>query len=478
MDDLRESNAAFDVPYDLEKATDNHGEREKSATKEVDRLDEIGAETPSDSTNASTKHSFPDGGFDAWLQVVSGFILYTNTWGLVNMWGVFQTHYSSQTPPLASQSAISWIGSIQTCLFLFVGAFCGRPFDLGYARTLSWSGTIIIVIALLLTSLSGEFNGNGRQVYWQVLLSQGFLLGIGLGLTLVPPVAVASSYFKRKRGLAISLCTVGGSVGGILYPIILREMLPKLGHHWALRALALIVLCLCMLACFLLKQRTDIIDRSTTGDVHQGLKGQLVSGIRLLKDIIWGDWSYIMYMNAMFWTCMGMYSPLFYVESFTLKANIELKGMGSIYLVSIMNAGGIVGRIFCGWLADMIGPITTQFICTTISAIVVFSWLSINTIGSLLTFTVIYGLLSGAILSLAPTCSARLTSNISVVGTRMGVMFCVFSFSTLAGPPITGAFAGTGEDKGQDAAKIWIGSMLLLGGMVMLGTRLLKGEPC
>ncbi|KAF8469766.1 major facilitator superfamily domain-containing protein [Kalaharituber pfeilii] len=451
-----------------------------SAQTGPDELDvEFDAGRPADSTNPSVKHSFPDGGLHAWLQVVCGFLLMANTWGLIVSWGVFQTHYASLKPPLASPSAISWIGSIQSCLSYFLGAFCGRPFDLGYAKAMTWTGTILITLGLLLTSFSGEFNDTGAPVYWQVILSQGFLLGLGMGCTVIQQVALAASYFKRKRGFAISLCSLGGSVGGMIYPIIIRNMLPKLGYHWTLRAFALIVSCFLMIACLLVKQRTETIDQRPARDgIKRGIKGQLVSGVKLLKDIIWGDWPYITLIGAMFWTCMGIFSPFFYMESFTFGANIDLKGIGSIYLVSTMNVGGAAGRIGSGLLADIIGPVTTQFICITLGAIAVFAWIGIRTIGTLLCFAAVYGALAGAMISLPSTSAARLTSDISVLGTRLGVMFCVFSFATLAGPPITGAFAGMGGDIGQEAAKTWIGSVLLCGGALMLGTRLLKGQPC
>lgn len=32
----------------------------------------------------------PDGGLDAWLQVVGGFCLFFNTWGILNAFGVYQ----------------------------------------------------------------------------------------------------------------------------------------------------------------------------------------------------------------------------------------------------------------------------------------------------------------------------------------------------------------------------------------------------
>ncbi|KAF8420469.1 major facilitator superfamily domain-containing protein [Tirmania nivea] len=429
-----------------------------------------------DTMTRESDYMFPDGGFEAWLQVVGGFLITANTWGLVNMWGTFQTYYSSQTPPLATGSAISWIGSIQSFLLLLVGALCGRPFDLGYSRSMMWSGAVIITAALLLTSLSGEFGqGNGNQVYYQVLLSQGIMAGLGMGLTLVPQVAIVASYFKRKRSLTIGIVTVGGSVGGVVYPIVFRRLVDKIGFHWSMRTLALIVFIGLMSSALILKQRKDIIDRSVKcDDEPQGFLARLLGALRFLKGITWGDWPYLVFVCSMFWLSMGLYCPFFYIERFTIDIGIDMHGLDTAYLVSFMNSGGAFGRIISGLLADFFGPITTQITFIILCTLTLFSWLSISTFSPLITFVVMYGFLAGAIIALPPTSVARLTSNMSVLGSRLGVMFFMFGLATLSGPPIAGALAGMGGKKGENAAKLYLGALMLLAGVFMWWARWLK----
>jgi len=270
------------------------------------------------------------------------------------MWGTFQTYYSSQTPPLASSSAISWIGSIQTFLLLFIGALLGRLFDLGYSRPMLWSGTVIITAALLLTSLTGEFGqGNGNQVYYQVLLSQGVMAGLGMGLILVPPATIVAGYFKRKRSLTTSMVTAGGSVGGVVYPVVFRRLVANIGFHWSMRVLALIVFIGLMLSSLILKQREDIIDRPVKNDEPQGLLARLLGALMFLKYITWGDWPYLVFVCSTFWLTMALYCPFFYIERFTIDVGIDMHGLDTVYLVSIMNSGAVFGRILAGLLADM-----------------------------------------------------------------------------------------------------------------------------
>jgi hypothetical protein len=51
--------------------------------------------------------SVPNGGLQAWLQVVAGFALFFNTFGILNTFGVFQTYYESGVLIHASSSNIS-----------------------------------------------------------------------------------------------------------------------------------------------------------------------------------------------------------------------------------------------------------------------------------------------------------------------------------------------------------------------------------
>lgn len=53
----------------------------------------------------------PDGGLEAWSQIIWSHFTVCSTWGYVTTFGVFQTHYNQMLSE--SPSAISWIGSVQ-----------------------------------------------------------------------------------------------------------------------------------------------------------------------------------------------------------------------------------------------------------------------------------------------------------------------------------------------------------------------------
>lgn len=92
-----------------------------------------------------------DGGLVCWLQVIGTFAMWANCWGLVNSYGVFQTYYEITNLSGKSPSQISWIGTLQAFLLLFVSVLSGPLFDAGYFQALNLVGNFMIVFGLMMT---------------------------------------------------------------------------------------------------------------------------------------------------------------------------------------------------------------------------------------------------------------------------------------------------------------------------------------
>lgn len=149
--------------------------------------------------------SVPNGGLKAWLQVLGAFMLFFNSFGIINTFGAYQTFYETGELFISSSSNLSWVGAVQAFALMFVGAFTGPVYDAGYFRHLLISGTFLIVFGHMMLSLCHE--------YYQVLLAQGFCIGIGAGFLFVPAVAVLSTYFTTKLTLAMGIAASGSSLG-------------------------------------------------------------------------------------------------------------------------------------------------------------------------------------------------------------------------------------------------------------------------
>lgn len=145
----------------------------------------------------------------------------------MNSYGTFQAYYVSALNE--SPSTISWIGSVQVWILFFLGAFSGRALDAGYFLPAYVIGIVIQVLGIFMTSLATK--------YWQLFLTQAVCTGIGSGIFFCPSMALLSTYFSKHRGVAVALATTGNSAGGMIYPLVVRQLLPRVGFAWTIRVL-------------------------------------------------------------------------------------------------------------------------------------------------------------------------------------------------------------------------------------------------
>ena len=52
--------------------------------------------------------------------------------------------------------------------------------------------------------------------YWQFVIAQGLVVGLGCGLHFVPAIAVLPTYFSSKRALTLGIGASGSSLGETL----------------------------------------------------------------------------------------------------------------------------------------------------------------------------------------------------------------------------------------------------------------------
>ncbi|MCJ1485962.1 hypothetical protein MMC06_006138 [Schaereria dolodes] len=242
----------------------------------------------------------PDGGLTAWTQALMGHLVIFNTWGYINSFGLFQAYYVDTLG--RSPSDVSWVGSVQILLIYMVGTFSGRAFDAGFYRTILILGALLQLVGIFMTSLSVQ--------YWQLFLAQGICQGLGDGLLFCPTISLISTYFTKKRSVAISCAASGAATGGMVFPAIAKQLLPKIGFAWTVRIMGFVVLA--NFALIMTFARTRIAPRES---------GPLV------------EWSafkeppYVLFTTGMFLALWGVYFAYYYVNSLTPETLMKLTGV-------------------------------------------------------------------------------------------------------------------------------------------------------
>lgn len=388
----------------------------------------------------------PDGGLMAWLHVLYTHIVFFNTWGVANGYGVFQEYYSRTLNQ--TQSSISWIGSVQVFLLFSVGVIAGRMTDAGHFRPLFSAGVFLQVLGLFMTSLS--------KTYWQIFLAQAVCLGIGNGLTFCPALAILSQYFKKYRAFAVGLAAAGAAVGGLVYPILINSLVfrPNVGFPWTLRIMGFIMLAT-YIPC-LIGFRPRLAPRKTGPWVDTTAFTEL---------------PFVFFTLSMFFNFWGLYFAFFFLGTY---ARDQLGIAEPIHILMILNSVGIVGRIGPNIIADKwTGSLNILIPLSFSASLLVYCWAAISSTGGLVAFAVLYGLIAAALQALFPAVATTMTPEPSRTGTRVGMILGFVSFANLTGPAICGELI---KQNGGSylTAQAFAASSIFVGAVFALGARVAK----
>lgn len=270
----------------------------------------------------------------------------------MNTFGVFQTYYETGKLFTETSSNISWIGSIQALLVNVGGLISGPLYDRGYLRTLICVGTFFIVFGHMMLSLA--------TTYWEVLLAQGLCVGLGAGMLFTPSVTVLQSYFSTKIGLASGLAAAGSSFGGIIYPIVLYRLVNEIGFPWSVRTIGFLNLVTLIPSILFLRQRTRPAKARTIFD-----------------KTAFTDAPYLMFTFGGVIGFVGLYVMFFYISYYGVATGTVTASM-SFYIIPILNAASLFGRVLPNWASDKIGPLNVLIPSALICTILVFSMQTVH----------------------------------------------------------------------------------------------------
>lgn len=368
--------------------------------------------------------------------------------GILNAFGVFQTYYESGALFTSSSSDISWIGSIQSFMVLATGVAAGPIFDRGYLRTLLVLGAFGVVFGQMMLSLC--------TAYWQVLLAQGFCIGIGGGCLFVPAVAVLPTYFNTRLGLAVGLAAAGSSFGGIIYPIVLYKLIDQVGFGWSVRIMGFIALATLLVPIAVMRIRVKPMQARSAVDWSA-----------------FTDVPYMVFTVATLVGFMGLYVMLFYLSYYAQERGITDTSM-AFYLVPIFNAASCFGRVVPNAISDKTGPLNLIIPGAFATGTLILAMLGVRSEAAIIVVAVLAGFFSGVFIALPPVCFVALTADKRKIGTRIGMGFGFIGFGVLAGGPGGGAILGSTEPLNWTGLWVFGGVTSCAAGLLYTGLKVAK----
>ncbi|SCU83845.1 LAMI_0C04962g1_1 [Lachancea mirantina] len=413
-------------------------------------------------------HTYPEGGLDAWLVTFGSFLGIFPTWGLYFSAGVIQTYIASNQLAQVSTSTISWIFSLYNFFMLGSSVLSGLYFDVHGVRK-----PVLLGSALF---LAGSFVLGNCSKVWHFLLCFSCLNGIGTGVLTAPLLGVVCHYFSRKRATATALAINGGSIGGVVYPLLLRSLYNKIGYSWTMRIMAFIALALLVASACLVKEDVSKLapPSNTTASAKPREKTTPLSLLRDLARYILQSFDHKALSDPRFLFCtlgtcfaeLSTGATLTYLASYC--TDVGYSENDSFLVVTVLNALSIAGGYFYGYLADCFaGRFNVMVVINVCLGILPLAlWLPFGQKKSavMLAFAALYGFFYGSLLNLAPVCCGQICRT-DQFGTRYSTMYFLVGLTFLAGIPITGAIIGDGTLTHYRRAIIFISTMAIVSGV-------------
>lgn len=342
--------------------------------------------------------------------------------GIVNSTAAFQEYLSLNELRGHSSGEIAWIFSIQLFLVFFLGLYVGPIFDAHGPRVLVAVGSVGSVLSMILLGFCSQ--------YWHFMLCYGVLGGAGNAMLSAPSYAAISHFFDRRRGFATGISCTAGSIGGIVMPLMLRSLLPKIGFAWSVRVIGFMLLALTVPANLFIRKRLPASGKRLT----------LLPDLSSLKDA-----KFAICVCGMFLMEWGLCVPIAYISLY-VDDKFDSQSL-AFTVLALLNAGSFFGRFIPGYLADRFGRFNVIIVTIALCAATQLAiWLPAGSSeATIIVFAILFGFVSGSNLGLIPVCLSQLCE-VQDYGRAFSAAYFVISFGTLTSVPIGGQILEIGGD--------------------------------
>jgi MFS family permease len=338
----------------------------------------------------------PDGGY-GWVCVTACFTINCFTWGVVAVrgfisissnntifltallitgaqsYGVFLGYYlENGIYPEATPTDFAFIGGLN-----FSVAMLASPAVTVLVRSNPFGIHLPMLIGVCLQTAGFTTESFATRI-WHLYLTQGCLVGLGVGFTYIPSIAVLSQWFRRRRSLANGISAAGSGIGGLLFSFIVRAAISNISLAWSLRITGLVSGFMNILATVAMRSRNHIIQPK-----QHPFDMNLLCRYDVMLVLAWA-----------FVSMLGYIALLFSMSNFA--SSIGLDESQAATVTALLNLGTALGRPFIGVISDYCGRIETAGFITFLCALSVFViWIPATSYGITILFVIVNGAILG-----------------------------------------------------------------------------------
>jgi Sugar phosphate permease len=289
-------------------------------------------------------------------------------------------------PSLQSEFDLSRTQASYPYITIMLGYLAGGP-TLG-RLTDRYGISRILLVGSLLGSF-GYIAGGMVHNFWLFLVTQVFV-GLGTAVGVAPLAADISHWFRKRRGLAISIVTCAGYFSGAFWTTIIARVLQD-GDWRDVHMMMGAALWMVLPLSFLVRRRvpTHILDEA---DRHSA---ERVKYLGLSPTMV--KW---LLSTAGISCCIAMAIPQIHIVALCMDLGFTV-GQGS-ELLSMMLIGGIASRLVCGAIIDIVGPVRILLVGSVLQMLALSFYMSADGLTSLRVVSIVFGLAQGGILPSYP----------------------------------------------------------------------------
>jgi len=253
-----------------------------------------------------------------------------------------------------SRSAFTLTSTLVAVCGMVLSPFWGKLFSKGNMR-------IILTVSLIffgLAYMSYSFAENKFHLY-----ASAVCVGMSYsGCAFIPSSIMITSWFKKNRGLAMSISLSGVSIGGLILSPLVSRLIIDYGWRSAYRFIGLIVIAVAVPVAFLfLRQSPEVMGMKPYGDSGEvpqkddkAAKNEVNTDIEVsiedarTKPFFW------VHLFAMFLLGVICSSPLRHINPYASDLHGAAFGASVVAAYSFV---GIFGKLILGVLNDKLGTI-------------------------------------------------------------------------------------------------------------------------
>jgi len=265
------------------------------------------------------------------------------------------------------------------------------------------------------------------------MLTHGVCTSLGSGCVFYPAVSAVNMWFQRRRSVALGTVMSGACAGGIIFPLLLTFLVPRIGFTLTMIAGASISSLVLVFAYFAICTRSK--PRPTRISLSEYAEPFADPRFVLLA-----------LGAACGYCCMFLAANFLPVMADSHGIDDAVVGL----LLVALNAGSWPGRILPTYLADKLGRFNMAMVaCALTTVLVLCVWLvgvqlAPSSSAVYLAFSTLFGFSSGATVALLPSLLGVITPGSAGIGLRQGVMFSIVAVVCLAGGPLGGTVLDAG----------------------------------